>query len=134
MRLLSWTEFNVCVQTITELYIENEFSGVYGFPRGGLCLAVAISHSLSIPLLNDPKPNSLVVDDVYETGQTLSQVKEIPSVTAFVWLSKVEVDWWNAVEVCDADEWLVFPWEDPDFADQEKKSFHSLETIPIDTT
>ena len=132
MRLLSWNEFNICVNTITDLCVKKKFSGVYGFPRGGLCLAVAISHSLRIPLLNKLEPNSLVVDDVYETGQTLSQVKEIPNVTAFVWLSKVEVDWWNAVEICDADEWLVFPWEDPCFADQEKEYFHSTRSKTLD--
>ncbi len=124
MRLLSWDEFNHCVKTITDLCVKKDFSGVYGFPRGGLCLAVAISHSLRIPLLNKPQPNSLVVDDVYETGQTLKQVKDIPGVTAFVWLSKVEVKWWKAIEICDAEEWLVFPWENPAFAEQEKMLFN----------
>ena len=132
MRLLSWNEFDLCVKTITDLCIEKDFSGVFGFPRGGLCLAVAISHSLRVPLLNKPEPNSLVVDDVYETGQTLSQVRGIPCVTTFVWLSKVEVDWWNAVEICDSDEWLVFPWEDPDFADQEKNYFYLTRSKKFD--
>ncbi len=124
MRRLTWDDFNFCVNTITDLCIDDQFSGVYGFPRGGLCLSVAISHSLRIPLLNNPEPRCLVVDDVYETGQTLNQIKDISDVTAFVWLSKVEAQWWNAVEICDANEWLVFPWENTHYAEQEKRQFY----------
>ena len=57
MRSLSWNEFDLCVKNITDLCFKKDFSGVFGFPRGGLCLAVAISHSLRIPLLNKPKKN-----------------------------------------------------------------------------
>ena len=124
MRLLSWNEFDSCVRTITKACAKKEFSGVYGFPRGGLCLAVAISHSLKLPLLKKPEPGSLVVDDVYETGLTLDKVRGITNVTAFVWLSKMEVEWLNAVEICDVNEWLVFPWENLDFAEQERKNYH----------
>ncbi len=132
MRLLNWDEFNLCVKTIADLCVQKDFSGVYGFPRGGLCLAVAISHALRIPLLPRPEPNSLILDDVYETGQTLNKIKEVPGVTAFVWLSKVEAEWWHAVEICEADEWLVFPWENLDFAEQEEKTFHLIRSKTLD--
>ena len=95
-------------------------------------MAVAISHSLRIPFLNNPQPMSLVVDDVYETGLTLNQVREVPDVTAFVWLSKAEAEWWNAVEICDAEEWLVFPWENPCFAEQEKNFFQLTRSKNLD--
>ncbi|AAQ00256.1 MULTISPECIES: phosphoribosyltransferase [Prochlorococcus] len=123
MRLLSWEEFNSCVQKIAYLCRDKDFSGVYGVPRGGLCLAVSISHILRIPFLQDPAPNSLVVDDVYETGLTLDTFREIPDVTAFVWLSKVECGWWNAIEVCAPEEWIVFPWEEPLFAKEEEEFY-----------
>ena len=46
-------------------------TGVYGVPRGGLCLAVALNHAIERPLLSVPEPSALIVDDVYETGRTL---------------------------------------------------------------
>ena len=123
MRMLSWDEFNSCVENITYLCREKHFCGVYGFPRGGICLAVALSHSMNIPFLYQLKPGSLVVDDVCETGTTLMKVLDIPDITTVVWLSKVEPDWWHAVEICDLDEWLIFPWENPDKAQIDEKAY-----------
>ena len=100
-----------------------QFSGVYGFPRGGLCLAVAMSHSLNIPFLEQLKAGCLVVDDVYETGKTLNQVLEVPDTTTFVWHSKVTPQWWNAVEVSHPHEWLVFPWETRDRSKADLKAY-----------
>ena len=123
MRKLSWDDFDASLNQITYACRHKQFSGVYGFPRGGLCMSVAISHLLTIPFLSEPIPNSLVVDDVYETGFTFNKIRRLSGVTAFVWFSKVEPIWWNAVEVCEDSEWLVFPWENPLLAEQEKESF-----------
>ena len=119
MRILTWREFDCCVKAISNLYLDVDFSGVYGFPRGGLCLAVATSHALSIPLLDTPQENSLVLDDIYETGFTLNTIKNLDNFTAFVWVSKVEPDWWQAFEIVDSKEWIVFPWENRKSAAEE---------------
>lgn len=123
MRILTWQEFDVCVEHILYSCSGKNFSGVYGFPRGGLCLAVALSHALNIPLLERPQINSLVVDDVYETGKTLSQVIQMSRVTTFVWFSKVQPEWWNAVQIVDAEEWIVFPWENQTLVEQDRKAY-----------
>ena len=116
MKSLDWVEFNDCVQTITSICTGKNLVGVYGLPRGGLCLAVALSHALDIPFLKSPKSGSLVVDDIYETGRTLARFKNIPDITFFVWISKSEPEWWNAVTLCEPNEWVVFPWENNDLA------------------
>ncbi len=123
MKVVNWDDFNNCVASVTHACANQQFSGVYGFPRGGLCLAVALSHSLGIPLLNKPQPDSLVVDDVYETGFTLSRVRDLPGITAFVWFSKVEPKWWSAVEITDPQQWLVFPWEKVHFAELDEQAY-----------
>ena len=123
MRILSWEEFDVCVEKISCFCSDKSFSGVYGFPRGGLCLAVALSHSLDIPLLDVPRNFSLVVDDVYETGKTLSEVSEMRGVTTFVWFSKVQPKWWNAVQIVSPEEWLVFPWENKQLIEHDQKAY-----------
>ena len=123
MRIISWDEFNICIDQITSACRQVDLCGVYGVPRGGLCLAVALSHSLNIPLLDQLKPGSLVVDDVYETGQTFSRLPISLDMTTFVWFSKVKPDGWHAVEICNSTEWLIFPWENRQLAGLDQQAY-----------
>tara|TARA_Y100000991_G_scaffold31428_1_gene20066 strand:- start:42 stop:437 length:396 start_codon:yes stop_codon:yes gene_type:complete len=107
----TWSEFDKSVEHIANKCEFLEFSGIYGVPRGGLCLAVALSHRLKINLISEPIKNSLIVDDVYETGITLNTLKDIEGATFFVLFSKIKPTWWNSVFISEKSEWIVFPWE-----------------------
>ena len=111
MNKLNWIEFDKCIYSIYKQCNNKNFVGVYGFPRGGLCIAVALSHSLGIPLLNEPKDYSLIVDDIYDTGFTLEKIKQLKGAETYVWVSKKEPTWWNAYKYIQDNEWIVFPWE-----------------------
>jgi xanthine phosphoribosyltransferase len=111
MRQLSWFEFDQAVNAIVDRVAQQHISGIHGIPRGGLVLAVALSHRLDQPLLPSPEPGCLLVDDVYETGLTLAPYRELAGCTTVVWVSKAEPQWWQAVEITDSREWIVFPWE-----------------------
>ena len=112
IRYFSWNEFDNCVEQIAIKCKLLDPSGIYGVPRGGLCLAVALSHKLKINLIPEPKKNSLIVDDVYETGITLNSFKDIEGANFFVLFSKINPTWWNTVYLSEKSEWIVFPWED----------------------
>ena len=107
----SWREFDESVEQIANKCRFKEFSGIYGVPRGGLCLAVALSHKLKIELISEPIKNSLIVDDVYETGITLATFKNIEGAMFFVLFSKIEPIWWNTLFISKKSQWIVFPWE-----------------------
>ena len=107
----TWSEFDKSVEHIANKCRFKEFSGVYGVPRGGLCLAVALSHKLKIELISEPLKNSLIVDDVYETGLTLTNLKDIEGAMFFVLFSKIKPTWWNTVFISKKKQWIVFPWE-----------------------
>jgi len=107
----TWSDFDRSVVHIANKCKFLEFSGIYGVPRGGLCLAVALSHKLKIDLISKPKNNSLIVDDVYETGITLNTFKDIEGAMFFVLFSKSKPKWWNSVFIAEKSEWIVFPWE-----------------------
>jgi len=107
----TWSEFDKSVQHIANECKFSKFSGIYGVPRGGLCLAVALSHKLKIKLISEPMKNSLIVDDVYETGITLSSFKGIEGAMFFVLFSKIKPSWWNTVHISEKSDWIVFPWE-----------------------
>ena len=111
MVYFTWSEFDKSVEYIANKCKFLEFSGIYGVPRGGLCLAVALSHQLKINLLSKPIKNALIVDDVYETGTTLNPLKDIEGAMFFVLFSKVKPTWWNSVFISEKNKWIVFPWE-----------------------
>ena len=107
----TWSDFDKSVIDIANKCRSIKFSGIYGIPRGGLCLAVALSHKLKINLISEPKKNCLIIDDVYETGTTLNPLKDIEGAMFFVLFSKIKPTWWNAVFITEKSEWIVFPWE-----------------------
>ena len=107
----TWSEFDKSVEHIAKDCKFLEFSGIYGVPRGGLCLAVALSHKLKINLISEPAENSLIVDDIYETGVTLNTFKDIEGAMFYVLFSKIKPTWWNTVNISTKREWIVFPWE-----------------------
>ena len=107
----TWNDFDKSVEQIADKCRLMEFSGIYGVPRGGLCLAVALSHKLKIELISKPIKNSLIVDDVYETGLTLTTFKDIEGAMFFVLFSKIKPIWWNTVFISKKSQWIVFPWE-----------------------
>ena len=113
VKYISWSEFDESVEYVANKCKFLEFSGIYGIPRGGLCLAVALSHKLKINLISEPIKNSLIVDDIYETGITLKTFKNIEGAMFFVLFSKVSPTWWNSVHISEKSDWIVFPWENP---------------------
>jgi len=124
MNKLDWIEFDKCIYSIYKQCKNKNFVGVYGFPRGGLCLAVALSHSLGLPLLDEPKNNSLIVDDIYDTGHTLEKIKHIKGSEAYVWVSKKNPTWWNSYKYINNDKWIIFPWENSHTAKKDRDLYY----------
>ena len=122
---LGWNDFEQAVETLISRGAGQEFVGVYGLPRGGLVLAVVLSHRLGLPLLLEPCAGCLVVDDVYETGQTLAPYRDLEGAGVWVWVSKVEPQWWHAALVTASHEWIVFPWENAAAAAVDEQQYRS---------
>lgn len=102
------------ISVISDLYNLN-FTGVYGLPRGGLVLAVMISHRLNIPLLLAPCKNCLIVDDIADTGISLEHYdidkneKQYYITTMYYHRqSKVVPDFYVYEKT---GNWIKFPWE-----------------------
>lgn len=115
---LTWKNVEEYVDQIARLYGGFALSGVYGIPRGGIVLAVMISHRLNIPLLMSPAPWCLIVDDICDSGESLlhyaknSSSLDKPTYTISSMMYKrndlVTPDSYWGVKT---DEWVVFPWE-----------------------
>lgn len=115
---LSWGMVEAYVDHVAKVYTDFKFTGVYGFPRGGLVLAVMISHRMGIPLLMSPSKGCLIVDDICDSGETLlhymknsSAVDKPDHMTTTMIYKKNDLVtpdyYWGIKE----DDWIVFPWE-----------------------
>ena len=62
----TWSEFDKSVEQIANKCRFKEFSGIYGVPRGGLCLAVALSHKLKIELISEPIKGKLKINELQQ--------------------------------------------------------------------
>ena len=130
MKELSWQQFDQAVSALAQEFKGRTCSGVFGVPRGGLCLAVALSHALDRPLLLAPAADALIVDDVYETGRTLEALREqFPDASFAVWVSKCQARWWTTVEVSGSNDWLVFPWESLERAADDERGYRSSRSL-----
>ena len=120
---VSW---NVIDEAVTDIAFHlkqtnKDFKGVYGIPRGGLILAVMLSHKLDLPLImskDELDENSIIVDDIADTGLTLEKMKrlEVCNGATFATLdyhkqSSVVPDYWISEK---GDNWIVYPWERED--------------------
>ena len=110
----TWEEFNKVVLSFTSRIINSKlkFDGIYALPRGGLPLGVALSHQLNLPLLLYPTENTLVVDDISDTGKTLENIKHKKIVTWYTtpWTT-VQPYWYFEIKNR-KDSWIMFPWEE----------------------
>lgn len=124
--VLTWPEFGKLVDYLivklkAYMKVYNvTYDGIYGVPRGGLPLAVILSHHLDLPLLVHPTAESLVVDDISDKGITLSTIKHKSIATIFStpWTSSVP-DFYMDMKK-DKDCWIVFPWENIDTESQKE--------------
>ena len=70
---ITWEEIESLVDDLAlELHLKNiKFTKIHGLSRGGLIPAVLLSHKLSIPYTDSIDENTLVVDDICDSGETL---------------------------------------------------------------
>lgn len=114
-KYVTWEDVEACVDAICETYKDSNFKGIYGLPRGGLCIATMVSYRLNIPLLMAPIRGCLIFDDISDTGETLLHYKsgayDKYEVATMYYRkgSLVKPDFYFAEK---ADDWIVFPWEE----------------------
>ena len=118
----NWEDIEGRVSDLCQRLKHESFEAVYGIPRGGLIIAVLVSHKLNIPLITDLKnmygKKFLIVDDIADTGVTLERYKklEVCDKAVFATLdyhkqSTVVPDYWISEK---GDRWIVYPWERED--------------------
>lgn len=127
---LTWNDFDQAVDLIAGYCAAAPLTGVYGFPRGGLPLAVALSHRLGAPLVSAPSaPGTLIVDDIHDTGRTLAPLLRpeppaTPSPLIWVWVTReIAPRGYGAVWAGIGEDYVLFPWENPERVDNDRLDY-----------
>lgn len=113
----SWKEFDVDCQILAHRIktLKIEVDEIYGVPRGGLVVAVALSHLLNKPLnlTGILKKNTLIVDDISDGGHTLLELNRFSKYnTATLWIdNKTKFMPTIYCNLKGEKDWIVFPWE-----------------------
>ena len=117
---ISWEGYDSYIDSITNWVKTSDLNlgAVYGLPRGGLPIAVSLSHKLHLPLLMDyydrkivTDKTILVVDDIADTGHTLKDFENKHNIICtfhYHEQSIIEPDYWIHKK---DDDWIVYPWE-----------------------
>ena len=111
---LSWDDISQLVDTLCEKIITEQpnIDSVFGLKRGGLIPAVMISHKLGLPWSDVMLPNTLVIDDICDTGDTLNMLQTPLTAVLHYKPTAVFTPDFYAKEV--GTEWIVYPWERKD--------------------
>lgn len=109
---LTWADFDLAVDYIADK-LPGDIDGIIGIPRGGLPLAVALSHRLTKPLVQSPSQGArlLWIDDIVDSGKTLNHYRhQYPQFVYATWVQRGDhkVIAYNTLE---NDRWVLFPWE-----------------------
>ena len=120
-KYVSWEEVEQFIDKLEEQVKPIEgIQGVYGLPRGGLVLAVMVSHRLDIPLLMSPSHNCIIVDDICDSGESLihyvnntSGENRGSNYIATLYYKSNELNIVPDLYIWEkGDDWIVFPWEE----------------------
>lgn len=91
-----------------------KYTNIYAIPRGGYLIGVILSNDLNIPMeldKNDIRKDTLIVDDLIDSGKTLSQFPKNDKAVIFVKNGKKKAVTYYVEET---DEWVKFPDEKDD--------------------
>ena len=119
-KFYNWKDFDSDIEKIKKWLNQEENSHITkicGIPKGGLILAATLANHLPdleyLHNLKDVDKNTLIVDDISDSGKTLLKIPNILGMRTLTLFCKEKTSfqpkkWLNTVE---ENEWLVFPWE-----------------------
>lgn len=107
---LDWAAVTQACLKLAGRWACTPLDGVYGVPSGGAPVALIVGQKLGLRVLDTPTAQSLVVDDLVDSGATLKRyVGGVAGVDALYRKPWSPAD--LAPQAQEVNAWLVFPWE-----------------------
>lgn len=130
----SLTEFQGDIRTLADQVRGMGYKGLYGIPKGGVPVAMALSTVSGIPLVASVSEDVLVVDDLIDTGRTRSRY---PDNDMAVLHRKAWAPVDRQIVYCvhqDCKDWIVYWWEGTEEKSIEDIVIRQLQFIGEDPT
>lgn len=108
------------------------YDSIYAVPRGGVPIALLMNEKLQLPMIEDVElitPNTLIVDDICDSGRTLAKFPDNDAATIYKKVDSPLPRWCLYV----TDEWIEFPYEQTE-RDEQDNIVRMLETLGEDVT
>lgn len=110
---LTWLDISAAASALASRWTGDQITGVYGIPTGGAPVAILVAQSLQLPLLEQPQPGALIVDDLVDSGVTMNRHMS-PGTFHDCLFRKPHSPTYIAPEARLVDGWVRFPWERDD--------------------
>ena len=121
---ISWSEYELYIDRIADWVkykCDEDIGAIYGLPRGGLPIAVSLSHRLDLPILMNyydrklaTRKKILVVDDIADTGHTLKDFDSPHNIICTMHYHQDSITRPDFFCTEKGDDWIVYPWETED--------------------
>ena len=110
---LTWEEVDNLVDILKQKVLDElpEIGSVMGIARGGLIPAVMLSHKLGVPYTNLINPNTLIVDDICDSGVTIRDTPGVYTATLHYKKSAIAKPTIYASLLLNENQWIQYPWE-----------------------
>lgn len=115
---VSWEQYDADIHLLAKRIKESpvELHCIKAIPRGGLVVAVHLSHLLKLPMTENPYGTFLVVDDVSDSGSTLQEFttkkfgRKCYIATLYIKEGTTVVPTFFTRSF-KKEEWIEYPWE-----------------------
>lgn len=137
---LTWSDFDESVKYLaTQIERDGKPEMIVGVPRGGLPLAVTLSHYLNVPFHVASSGSSyaliadkdiVIVDDISDTGQEMRQQLKYADqfkchqVRTLVLIERegtIQPTTYKWKHITKDEGWIIFPWERKDEVGEQKE-------------
>lgn len=109
---LTWHDVELAADALAKRHSAKPPTGVFGIPRGGVVPAAMVAARLGVPIATSGQPGVLVVDDLVDSGRTLSRWLEAGHRADALFVKPEAGAAHCAPRAVPVSGWVVFPWED----------------------
>ncbi len=113
---VTWSDIDYLTDCIADKVSNDlpEIDSVYGIARGGLIPATILSHKLNIPYITQLSMNTLIIDDICDSGITLKRWEGYKTAVLFHKPHTACILPTICGKIHNGDEWIIYPWERKD--------------------
>ena len=110
----TWDEIESTIDEMLLKINKDKYKNIYGIPRGGLIIATILCYKLNLPIIMNKEEitkQTLIVDDICDSGKTLKEYEEQDTYTLF-YKENTQIKPTHHSKTVNQETWIVFPWEE----------------------